>query len=706
MLERLDLYFIENNLYQCANYQQIVENIILSSNFSVAVDTSNSLKIQNRAGEYQSSHETQRTILINPEHLLNETQLEGVLCHEFIHHLTNGNNVIEYTKNNESHKATLPHIPTGGNAEVGGTDLITEANGNTRVEYFESHREQIFINEGLTEFIKQQIYSRKESAWAYEPQTQMMSFVVDLFGESAVSDFFSGNLETISSHFSKQEWSKFLSATTAFQRIDARRFDWPNSQYYITAQDIVVNSVLQELTSNLDKININELVRVLSIIKGDAPLTPIDRQRYDKQCTEIINKFCTQASINPQQMRKLIAKTVVAKADQKQNIFQTNLSNNSVLIKQTSAGFSLSMDEKKFVYSYQFPTTSGTSVEHIADDGWRYNITNNGNNVYTIVFSNKTLGQEETIKLTHNESSIIIADKESQSTRLIDFDKEKKKRSERIQENSRLLNNPKYIEAVNFFVSQGQKVSSIKEVTANNGKKYLIVTKSGEVEFFSMEGNHPKKINITDQAKSLPSMPISKKSTLVGSTQTIYHPTNEQTNQMSIQYTLEDGTILVKYSSRAGKDLYAEREHDVLIEKNNSSIYSSSNSDLVGVFDSSYFKHEIRRDVSRTPVRTETQTTKSSDETRQRQEEFDRKRAEIYKQQRMTQEQQRERDKHIEDERTAQQQRADQAKAQFEKTRAKVEESEYFEDEYGVIMRRNPQKTQQQQYTHSFSRGR
>jgi len=703
MLDRLDSYFIENNLYACANYEQIVQDIISSPNFKIVADVNKTLKNKGRYGEYQFDHETERVILVDLEQLINETQLEGALCHEFIHHLTDGNNIIEYIKNNESHKVTLPHVPKGGNAEIGGTDIVTDSNGVKRTEYIEAHRGQTFINEGFVEYIKQQIYSGQESAWAYEAQTSMISFIVDLFGNDTISDFFSGNLASVSSHFSKEEWTKFMSATTSFQKIDGRRYDWPNSQYYITAQDIVVNSAIKEITSDLKSIKLSELIRVLSTIKGDAPLTPIDRQRYDKVCTETINKYCAQTSTNPQLMRKLIARTIVSKADQKQNIFQANLTSNPILIKQTSAGFALSMDGKKFVYSQQFPTTMGTPVEQIADDGWKYKITNNGTNVYTIVFSNTALGQEENIRLIHNEGSIIIADKQSNKKYIMDFDKEKKKRAERIQENQRLLNNPKYIEMVSSFVSQGQKVYNIREVIAENGKKYFVVSKPSGKEFFSVEDDGLKKVSIVKQAQNIPQTKITRKTTLVGTTQSIYANTKEQTDSTSIQYTLEDGSTFVKYFTSDGKELIAQKDGDALIERTNSSLYSSSNTDLVGVFDSSYFKQEITRDPTR-PAPPVEETT-NNDETRSRQAEFDRRRTEMYKQQRMTQEQQRARDKKIEDERRAQREREEKAKADFEQAKTRIEESEYYKDEYGVKIRRNPNTTQHHQ-SQGFSRGR
>lgn len=703
MLDRLDSYFIENNLYTCANYEQIVQDIISSNNFKIVADKNNTLKNKGRYGEYQFGHETERVILVDLEQLINETQLEGALCHEFIHHLTDGKNIIEYVKNNESHKVTLPHIPKGGNAEIGGIDIITDSNGIKRTEYIKAHRGKTFINEGFVEYIKQQIYSGQESAWAYEAQTSMISFIVDLFGKDAISDFFSGNLSTVSSNFSKEQLSKFMSATTSFQKVDGKRFDWPNSQYYITTQDIVVNSVVEKLTSDLKSIKLTELIRVLSTIKGNAPLTPIDRQRYDKLCTETIDKYCAQTSTNPQLMRKLIARTIVSKADQKQNVFQANLTNNPILIKQTSAGFALSMDGKKFIYSQQLPITMGTHVEQIADDGWKYKITNNGTNTYTIVFSNTSLGQEENIKLIHNEGSIIIADKQSNKKYIMDFDKEKKKRAERIQENQRLLNNPKYIEIVSSFVSQGQKVYNIREISAENGKKYFVVSKPSGKEFFSIENNGLKKVGIVKQSQNIPQTKISRKTTLVGSTQSIYTNTKEQTDSTSIQYTLEDGSIFVKYFTSDGKELIAQKDGDALIERTNASLYSSSNTDLVGVFDSSYFKQEITRNPTRSAPPVE--ETTNNDETRTRQAEFDRRRTEMYKQQRMTQEQQRERNKKIEDERQAQQEIKEKAKTDFEQAKSKIEESEYYEDEYGVKIKRSPRTTQHDQ-SQGFSRGR
>ena len=100
VLDKMDKYFAQNGLYDVVNYQPIVESMIKKdSKFSFIID--NVIAERHWAGVHRRKPQGVREIGMSPEFMGRGTTTEGVLCHEFVHYLTLGPEIIKYTKDGD-----------------------------------------------------------------------------------------------------------------------------------------------------------------------------------------------------------------------------------------------------------------------------------------------------------------------------------------------------------------------------------------------------------------------------------------------------------------------------------------------------------------------------------------------------------------------------------------------------------------------------
>ena len=111
VLDKMDKYFSQNGLYEIVNYQPIVESMIKNdSKFSFMID--DDIAERHWAGVHKRWTQGVREIGMSPEYMGRGTTTEGVLCHEFVHHLTLGPEILTYTKDGDRYETQLP-VSTG-----------------------------------------------------------------------------------------------------------------------------------------------------------------------------------------------------------------------------------------------------------------------------------------------------------------------------------------------------------------------------------------------------------------------------------------------------------------------------------------------------------------------------------------------------------------------------------------------------------------
>lgn len=726
VLDRLDKYFIENKLYQCGDYQAIVENMISSgSNFSFLVEGPDGELAKRHWAGMCWRHDGKAEITMALESLGQGTSTEGMICHEFFHYLTTGQEILKYKKDGKEFEIHPPkgHIP--------GHKVIIENGKKTTQQLVGSAvLEGGFICEALTELAKQQIYSEEECYFAYTPQTSLINLLSHIAGEDiSIADFLRGEtLNYVKLLGGETNYKSFNAYCRAFQNEFEKNhsIDYRTNDNYKKAQELVVNQVFKRIQMELNaekQIPPEEIVRKMSAILQYAPVSP---EQYNKAIQSTIEQY-TQSRFMPEAQKKkystLLTETIKEKA--LGDTYRLGASNN-IVVKQSPTGFAISYKGGEFIDSSRFTKSSVISnTFKLPDVDIKVSLNNNGFYELNIIGKDGTVETVNVMQDKAHAQKIIVSDKENGTKTYLDFETAKKRRDANVAENENLLNNFKHFGTMQSMInSASSRVYNIREITSKSGQKYMVATtKEGPLFIKFNPPNGYERVQVQSSQKVAENVPITEQ-VRMGTEKTGaigYLPTKVQTDGDAKAFTLSDGTEFAMYWDN-GKIQFAEQmqpfagqDTKTLVRIDNTSLYSTSNPLQAEMFDTSTFTQGIKRELPhKTPKQIDEERKAEQQERARkaeeaRQQENDRRIEEQRRAQRISQEERERRDREIEQERSARRQREQAQQEQFEAKQQKIQEKEPLFDEYGVplkTMAEFAERIQRNSQSHSYGRGR
>ena len=496
VLERMDKYFLNNNLYQCGDYQSYVENMLKEGSFTFMV--TDEPQKNGAAAFHQHLKNDKNRICFDPEYMGHGTITEGVLCHEFFHQLTLGNPVLKYVSNGKYTEISLPQKIGGhklnGRKLVWGQDKPLGHAESVEMLSVGDALDGGFICEALTELSKQRIYSEEECYFSYTPQTSMIKFVNSLIGtDLSMANFLRGDLPNYIKAMGRKNFIDFNEACERFQTKFKQnyRIDYINDEDYKKAQDIVVDTILDKINSDPEKYNPKELARLMAIIKYCAPINGRDDIQVDETVKDYTKEFATKKGMSQQEalaLRKLIFKTMLKQATHEQDKFQ--LPNRNISFKQTKSGFKIAFNDEFEIDLTKYIGVYETKL--VVKNPLGYNAEIDINNGNIKIHAQKQFGLDETIQIKVdnklNPQKLLITDKSGQIHKL-DFIVERQKREAELKLNQNLLENAECISDIRFILANNSDVQSISRMTNDKNQDLLVVKTASGIKAYERKQN-------------------------------------------------------------------------------------------------------------------------------------------------------------------------------------------------------------------------
>lgn len=586
VLDRMDKYFRENDLYNSANYDEMVDNILGEGylKFSVATDLSK----RNWAGVHIRHFDSKlRQIAMGANFMFKGTTTEGVLCHEFFHYLTLGPEVLKYTENDQKYEVNLP-IRTA-KMTIGGSRLnVTER----KLEGLDSGSslDGGFICEGLTELCKQQLYNQNECYHSYIPQTAMVKFLNNITSNNInMKDFLRGDLPGYVRKIGYGNFQEFVKYCENFQqKFEKNGFaDYINDPDYIAAQDILIKSVLNNAVQN--KVSVAEYSTLVTNIIN---YVPSNAQRYKDYILGFNKKFVESANLseeNKKYLNSILAHIVQEEYSNKDSLPLREVTKN-LSVKQTNEGLCFVFKGLPYTFKKEGLLTStfgyGNSIK-----------VSPYNDHYIMTTENTKEGIKETFRIKINEdekSFSIVNDTTKQSFRYNINALEK--RIEREKQNTKeVLQNFEFFDLVKKILQQNQdsKFYGIKKIQTMDGKTYIIARSNQKSLVYEQQGDKFVRVDVVNK-QSLPFAEVHNE---------IYTAPNKtglrgfmksglNTAEDGFAITLSDGTKLARYFDENGKECFGqiakltEQDTERVVKINNTTLYDKTNgyiNDLLGI---------------------------------------------------------------------------------------------------------------------------
>ena len=449
VLTKMDKFFVQNGLYEVVDYQPIVESMFAShKTFSFKIDDKFSKRYW--AGVHVRKPQGVREIGMSKEYMGRGTITEGVLCHEFIHYLTLGPEVLKYTKDGDKYEVRLP-VSTGL-GRIGGTIINTT---KKTVDGLDAGLalDGGFICEAFTELVKQEIYTEEECPHSYPAQTSLIKLLNNLTGTKVnVKDFLRGDLPNYVKILGRKNFEEFNSLCEAFQKkYNANaHIDHTTDSDYLAAQDLVCRTILKNIEKEPKKYTPEDYIRIASCIMAEVPALSSDpnyTEIYKSAITTAGNAIIHSQSLKNDDRRKfekLLNATLTKSIQQKKKIFNIPAPYVDFAFKKTPEGFALNFKNGPFIPSSLFPTLySCKKVAKIGANEISIEVDEKG--IYKITA--KTPDTEpQVIKILPNKSNpndLLIQDANNKDIVDLNFTLESKKLNKSIQENLYLLENLK-----------------------------------------------------------------------------------------------------------------------------------------------------------------------------------------------------------------------------------------------------------------------
>lgn len=268
---RLNNYFVSEKLYDCnEHYNELYQTLMSKYDFKVSKIMKPSTK-----GTFLKSNYKPGSITLNHNCIYEGVRAEGYLCHEIVHLLSLGLDFITYKIPKGKVEITLPNkalLKAGyKKTTIGKKEPVTE------IFTYNALCENNFIKEGMTELLKQQIYTNQECPFSYVYQTQYVKLLDYVCGvKHCFKDLLQGDLITYKKYFGKEPFKQideYLKNTLN----DYHSFNIfiSDSANFLLAIDLVVRTYLIKQT--VSKISVKEYInKVLKL----SEMLPIQNQEY------------------------------------------------------------------------------------------------------------------------------------------------------------------------------------------------------------------------------------------------------------------------------------------------------------------------------------------------------------------------------------------------------------------------------------------
>ncbi len=709
VLDRMDKYFYQNGLYDAVNYQPIVESMIKDdSKFSFILD--DDTVNRHRAGVHIRFAKGDRAIGINPEYMARGTTTQGVLCHEFIHYLTLGPEVLTYTEDGDRYETQLPISPGSvrlagvkrnlDKGSVIGLDAGTALDGG-------------FICEAFTELLKQEIYSEKECYHSYPAQTTLIKLQNNLTGTKVnIKEFLRGDLPNYVKILGRKNFVEFNKLCEAFQKKHNANalIDYTTDSDYLAAQDLICKTILQNIDDEPEKYSPEDFIRIASSIMAEAPTlsaNPNYSERYKSAIITAGNAITRSQPLESEEKKRfnsLLRATLDKATQQKKESFNIPSPHVDFAFKKTADGFALNFKNGLFIPSSIFPTCySSKNIVNIGTNEISIEVNEKGTYQITAKAPNS---EPQIIKIIPNKSNpdeLLIQDANTEDVFKLNFTREAKKLNRNIQENLSLLDNYQQYDNIQTILKDNAttKIYAVKKITAHNGEEYLVAEGFKSSKFYKLTPTGYRQVNVVEQITPPEDTDISSKFTTGKDEKTSligYRPSGIKTDETSISFKLADGTTFISYYDKTGMEQIGQQinpfhkdNSTVIVPIDNPTLYSRSNEDMADLTSTTntYASRAIKRELPHRDLEAERKVEEEQKRLREEQqrrerEERDKRLQEQRNQERLSQEEAARRQKRIDEARRRQQQLDEEKSQRFNHLEEKSREHGPVYDEFGV----------------------
>lgn len=199
VFSRLDEYFTKTGLYNCNDYDHVIDRILIDREYVFELSRNMPHRVRGRFQRYTPFKNG--SVKLNAEHFYEGVETESTLCHEVIHLLTTGNDIIVYQIPKGQVELVLPD---NYSLKAGYKKVTKNGKSKTEILTYADVSHNGFFKEGLTELLRQRIYTIEESKDSYPLQTsfiRLMNFVTDVSEDKVLIEFLHGDLESYRKYF-------------------------------------------------------------------------------------------------------------------------------------------------------------------------------------------------------------------------------------------------------------------------------------------------------------------------------------------------------------------------------------------------------------------------------------------------------------------------------------------------------------------------
>ena len=436
VLGRIDIFFVSNNLYETANYQKIVDEILKTNKLSFKVAD---LSLFSRAGQFLPMPSGKREIAISQDFFGKGKITEGILCHEFLHYITLGPSKIEYKKDGKTFEVTPPYH-SSLYFQAGSLKNLTE---DTYLP-LKSSLDGGFICEAMTENLKQQIYPDKDVTKHYLPQTTLFKYLTKIVGEEkGTKDFLRCDMPTFSTLLGKKNFAKFEKACSNFQKkFDLNeKINFYNDKDYKIAHTLATCSILKDIGLNPKNYSPKDVLRIISTIKTETPFRKIQQNYVEKHFEKSINKAYMKYVQNlpldetsRAEFDNLFRRTLDLQVKQNDKIYDLPFASH-FLLKEEEKGYAILCDGVE-VNSANMPRI-GTDLSIFLKN--KHLQISNDNGVYNLSTTNTKTNEKDFIDVLESDSKTRFTIRNAQSSCKISFKEMEKNREKEILQNQSKL---------------------------------------------------------------------------------------------------------------------------------------------------------------------------------------------------------------------------------------------------------------------------
>ena len=709
VLDKMDKYFKSNNLYSVVDYQPIVESMLdCNGIFSFVIDEELSKK--NWAGVHKRFSRGGRQIGMGKEYMGRGTTTEGVLCHEFVHHLTIGPEVLSYIKDGEKYETQLP--VWGGGFHLGGMKrnlTKQKVDGLDAGDALDGG----FICEALTELFKQEIYSEEECYHSYPAQTSLIKLLNTLTGTKVnLEDFLRGDLPNYVRVLGRKNFQEFNRLCDEFQKKHNKnaRIDYTKDADYMAAQDLMCKTILQNIEENPEQYSVEQYVKIAGAILTQAPVIMANSKYAQRYKTAILSAGNAITSSQPlefeekQKFSKLLKTTIDKSVRQGMGSFNVPSPYVDFSLKKTGDGFAINFKGGQFISSSLFPKHYASKIKLKDGDKEIFvEVDTKGTYQITAIAPNS---QPQVIKIVPNKtnaSELLIKDVNNADIFKLNFEREKRRLRSNVEENLALLSDFRQYDNIETILKENatNRIYNIKKVISKNGEVYLVANSSKGAVFYKITPNGYKRVDVVEQQTIENEMDISQEVQIGKDESTSlrgYIPSGETTDEFSQIFKLENGTTFVRYFDKSnieqiGEQItpFANLDTKVILPTENSTLYSKGNEDMADLTSAvaDYASKLIKRELSQWDLLAEKKAQEEESrriamQKQQMQEEKDRRLEEERKRQRIMQEEIERRKRKIEEERRRRAELEAEMAQHYEKVEEKSKKQGPIYDNFGI----------------------